>query len=195
MTGFSQTPALSVVAFRVWVWERRGRESLVTIAKSLGVSAPAVVDWISGRRRPSRTVRLLAAYLMHGPQDAVAGLPGDPPVRRPPGYRPRAPLCARCQHLLQPAPPAIPNPEAPRPRPPWQPPAIPCPVCRQPWRPPQPAHLRRHLVVRKGRRAEAATPFTPNPDLRRCLRQVGPAAGQFCQLVYGHQGKCSASPE
>ena len=158
-TGFSQIPALTVDAFRVWVWQRRGRESLVTIAKSLGVTAPAVVDWISGRRRPSRTVRLLAALMQslreQWPCELVSGLPDG----RPPGYRPRAPLCARCQQLLQRAPPAIQDPEAPRRRPPWQPPAIPCPVCRQPWRPPQPAHLRRHLVVRQERRAAAATGF------------------------------------
>ena len=82
MTTYSDIPPLTTEEFLGWVRVRRERETLEGIARSLAVSAPAVVDWLSGRRVPCRTVRALAA-LVRSPmlRELEPGLPYSPRLR------------------------------------------------------------------------------------------------------------------
>ena len=79
--GSSNTPMLSVSAFRFWiVWRREyQRETVVQIARSLHCSRRMVYYWWLGKFRPSRQVRALAALLAHGSHELEEGLPQRPP--------------------------------------------------------------------------------------------------------------------
>jgi transcriptional regulator with XRE-family HTH domain len=72
-------PALSREDFCAWIELRRSaRESLASIGRSLGVSQPAISQWLTGATTPSRTVLLFAAHLAQAPVDLADGLPVGP---------------------------------------------------------------------------------------------------------------------
>lgn len=50
-------------------------ESMGTIGRELGVSKQSVRQWLTGERRPSRTVLVLASLLYRAPVDLAPGLP------------------------------------------------------------------------------------------------------------------------
>lgn len=50
-------------------------ESQLAVGKALGVSQVAVSRWLTGERKPSKTVILLAERLWCGPREMAAGLP------------------------------------------------------------------------------------------------------------------------
>lgn len=56
-------PAFTQEKFVEWINYRREKETLATIARSLGVSVTAICRWCDGVRRPSRPILLLAAYV------------------------------------------------------------------------------------------------------------------------------------
>jgi hypothetical protein len=57
-------PMLSEEEFRRWLRLRHNSANLCDIAADLGVTHPAVIKWLEASRRPSRTVRILAARLL-----------------------------------------------------------------------------------------------------------------------------------
>ena len=65
---------MDVNEFRVWLGKRVQVETLEGIGKRLGASHVAVLQWLAGRRNPSRQVRTLAALLAHGPRELPPGL-------------------------------------------------------------------------------------------------------------------------
>jgi transcriptional regulator with XRE-family HTH domain len=75
-------PALSREDFRAWIELRRSAgESLASIGRSLGVTQPAISQWLTGATTPCRTVLLLAEHLRRSPVDLSPGLPdGDRPA-------------------------------------------------------------------------------------------------------------------
>lgn len=78
MAGVAVTfrPALSREDFCAWIELRRSAgERLAAIGCSLGVSQPAISQWLTGATTPSRTVLLLAEHLRRAPVDLAPGLP------------------------------------------------------------------------------------------------------------------------
>ena len=75
----SSHSSLSPEDFREWIVRRRAAgESMAAIGWSLGVSQPAVSQWLSGSSGISDTVLMLAWHLRQAPIDLADGLPvGD----------------------------------------------------------------------------------------------------------------------
>lgn len=74
------SPAGSSILTHIRTRVSRG-EPMGAIGRELGVSKQSVRQWLTGDRRPSATVLLLASLLWRAPVDLSPGLPdGDRPA-------------------------------------------------------------------------------------------------------------------
>ena len=73
-------PATTYTLFRFVLARMEHGSTLSAIGAELGVTRPAVIAWIHGRRNPSRSVQLIAARLLAEPRELAPGIP--PPARK-----------------------------------------------------------------------------------------------------------------
>jgi hypothetical protein len=67
---------MNLTRFLAYLQARRdGGETLAAIGENFGVSHVAVTHWLSGKRKPSSTVLVLAGELCLRPMEMASGLP------------------------------------------------------------------------------------------------------------------------